>query len=83
MVTHGRTSLSRSIAAKLTSPTPMMRRCGNQSAAWISTCLPQSVSFLSCRWPGLCSCQYRSEGASTVKNGSAQQRPAQEVWAAA
>jgi hypothetical protein len=31
MMTHGRTSLSRSMAAKLASPTPMMRRCGSQS----------------------------------------------------
>ena len=80
MVSHGRTSLSRSMAAKLASPTPMMRRCGSQSAAWIKTCLPQSVSFLCWRLPGLCSCQYRSEGARTVRNGKAQQRPAQGIF---
>ena len=76
---QGRTSLSSSIAAKLASPTPMMRRCGNQNAAWISTCLPQSVSFLCWRLPDFCSSQYRSEGARTVRNGSAQHRPAQGI----
>src|ERR1700712_6138128 len=50
MVTHDRTLLSRSMAAKLASPTPMMRRCGNQSGAWIRTCLPP-VSFLCWRLP--------------------------------
>jgi hypothetical protein len=29
--------------------------------------------------PGLCSCQYRSEGAKTVRNGSAQPRPARAI----
>jgi len=46
MVTQGRTSFSRSIEAKLVSPTPMMRRSGSQRAAWIRICLPQSVSFI-------------------------------------
>ena len=67
MVTHGRTSLSRSMAAKLASPMPMIRRCGSQSAAWIRTCLPQSVSFLCWRLPDLCWCQYRFKGAMTVR----------------
>jgi hypothetical protein len=57
------------MAAKLASPMPMIRRCGSQSAAWIRTCLPQSVSFLCWRLPDWCWCQYRFKGAMTVRTG--------------
>src|ERR1700691_926323 len=39
----------------------------------------QSVSLLCGRFPALFSCQYRSEGAGTVRNGKAQYRPAQAI----
>jgi hypothetical protein len=51
---------------------------GSQRAVWSRPCLAQSVSFL-CALPRVRA--NRSEGASTVRNGSAQTRPAQGIGA--
>ena len=51
---------------------------GSRRAAWSRACPAQSVSFL-CLPPR--SRANRSEGASTVRNGSAQTRPAQGIGA--
>ena len=71
-----RTALSSSMAAKPLSVTATICRSGSQRATCSMTCRPQSVSFL-CR--RLCLRAYRSDGARTVKNGSAQMRPAQVI----
>ncbi len=55
-----------------------MRRPGIQRAVWSRACLAQSVSFL-CALPR--SRANRSEGAGTVRNGSAQTRPAHGIGA--
>jgi hypothetical protein len=72
--TRRRTAASNSRAAKLLSATATTRRPGSQRAACSSICLAQSVSRL---WRPPRSRALRSDGASTVRNGSAQARPAQ------
>jgi hypothetical protein len=69
-----RTASSSSRTAKLLSATTTIRRPGSHRANWRSACLAQSVSRLG-RRP--CSRQCRSDGASMVRKGSAQVRPAQ------
>src|SRR5215210_5005089 len=61
------------MAAKLLSATTISRRPGSQRAVSSSACRAQSVSFL-CRCPRPVA--YRSEGASTVRNGRAQTQSA-------
>src|SRR3954453_1000131 len=72
------TSRRSSIAEKLLSPTAITRRPGSQRAVWSNTWRAQSVGFL-CRWPR--SVAERSEGASTLRKGSAQTQPAQGMGA--
>ena len=66
------------MAAKLLSATTISRRPGSQRAVSSSACRAQSVSFL-CRCPRPVA--YRSEGASTVRNGRAQTQSAQGTGA--
>src|SRR4051794_28419425 len=66
----------KSRAAKLLSATITRSRPGSHLRACRTTCLPHSGSFL-CRLP--CSRLCRSEGASAVRNGSAQMRSAQGI----
>ena len=63
-------------AAKPLSPTTTSLRPGNQRRACSTSCRAQSVSFLCGRTR---SWQWRSEGASAVRNGSAHTRPAQGI----
>ena len=69
---------SRSRAAKPLSATSTSSRSGSQRRACSTIWRAQSVSFL-CRCPR--SRQYRSEGASAVRNGKAQMRAAQGIGA--
>jgi hypothetical protein len=74
--TRRRTAASSSKAAKPLSATTTTRRPGSQRAVCSRACLAQSVSRL-CRLPRLRA--YRSDGASTVRKGSAQGRRAHGI----
>ena len=69
---------SRSKAAKLLSPSSTISRPGSQRRACKAIWRVQSVSA---SWRRPRSRQYRAEGASTVRNGKAQTRPAQVIGA--